>query len=56
MQALVTVVITADPDRVLDATRRELESRIASKVPLDVRSVPEIRGERGKLQFVIREQ
>jgi phenylacetate-CoA ligase len=40
---------------VLDTVRRELSRRIAGKVPLEVASVPEIRGERGKLQFVVRE-
>lgn len=46
----------ADGDRVLNATRRELGARIAGQVPLDVMPVSEIKSERGKLQFVIREQ
>ncbi len=42
--------------RVLDAVRHDLGRRISGKVPLDVTPVPEIRAERGKLQYVMREQ
>jgi phenylacetate-CoA ligase len=42
--------------RVLDTVRSELGRRIAGRVPLDLTPVPEIRSERGKLQFVIRER
>ncbi len=46
----------AAAERVLGAARRELEARIGGQVPLELLSVPAINGERGKLQYVVREQ